>query len=479
MRHTKIVATVGPSSDSPDTLDALIAAGVDIFRLNFSHGTHDGHAATLRHIRQAAERAGRFVGVMQDLSGPKMRTGRLASATITLREGQELRLAAGEFVGGAERVAINAPHLVSTARPGDRLLIDDGRLEVHVVRREADDLVTRVVYGGPLGERKGINAPGVALSVNALTEKDAADLEFGLASGVDFVAVSFVQSADDMRRVRAIVTARDLAVSLIAKIERPQAVENIDAILEVSDAVIVARGDLGIELPLERVPRVQKDITLRARARGIPVIIATQVLESMRAEPRPTRAEVSDAASAVADSVDAIMLAGETAVGMYPVKAVEALAAITNEAEAAVPNVSPSLHPDVATGHGAALAEAAVTLAWASGANAIVAVTRRGQTAQALAALRPRVPIYAATDRDQVARRLALLWGVRPVRAPIEDDLEAGSSVLAEGLVNAGLLPERAVVVFVRVHPQLERRDANFLRLQRLGASRPLSRPRS
>ncbi len=468
MRHTKIVATVGPASGDPSTLDALIAAGVDIFRFNFSHGTHDSHAATLKHVREAAARARRFVGIIQDLSGPKMRTGRLAGATIVLCEGQLLRLAAGDFEGTLDRVAINAPRLISIARPDDRLLIDDGRLEVVVVAREGDDLVTRVVYGGPLGEHKGINAPGVALPVNALTPKDEADLEFGLASGVDFVAVSFVQSADDMRRVRAIVSKYAEAVPLIAKIERPQAVENIDSILEVSDAVIVARGDLGIELPLEQVPRVQKDITRRARARGIPVIIATQVLESMRTEPRPTRAEVSDAASAVADCVDAIMLAGETAVGAHPVRAVEMLAAIVREAEGAVPNASPPLHPNVAEGHGAALAEAAVTLAWASGANAIVAVTLFGQTAQVLASLRPRVPIYATTEREPVARRLSLLWGVVPLLVPIEDDVELGGAELAERLVRTGLLPQDATVVFVRVHPRLDRPDANFLRLQRM-----------
>src|SRR5215207_5293887 len=341
MRHTKIVATLGPASDSDEVLDQLMVAGVDVFRLNFSHGTHEAHAATYARLRAAADRAGRIVSVLQDLSGPKIRTGRHAGGTpIKLKPGDELSITTGDFEGTPGRVSTTYGPLARAVRPGQDLLLDDGRVVLRVIASDGQEIRTRVVHGSVLGERKGINAPGVALPATGLAPKDADDVRFGLALGVDMVALSFVQTAADLESARSVMNASGrTGVPLVAKIERPEALDHLDEVLNACEGVMVARGDLGLERPLERVPRVQKDVTRRARARGLPVIVATQVLESMRTEPRPTRAEVSDAANAVDDRVDAIMLAGETAVGAHPVRTVQTLDLVIRDAES-IPAVS-------------------------------------------------------------------------------------------------------------------------------------------
>jgi len=481
MRHTKIVATLGPASSSPAVLDALIAAGVDVFRLNFSHGTHDSHATAFRAVREAAARARRHVAILQDLSGPKIRTGRLAGGqAIELREGDELRIAAGEDEGRNGRVFTPYADLITSAEPGARLLLDDGKIELRVVSRQHDELITTVVNGGSLGEHKGINAPGVKLPASAVTAKDADDLRFGLRLGVDLVALSFVQTPDDVETARSIARAAKSDVPIIAKIERPQALEHLDAILAASDGVMVARGDLGLECPLEQIPRIQKSIIARARTLGRPAILATQVLESMRTQPRPTRAEVSDAANAVDEGVDAIMLAGETAAGNYPVRAVQTLESVICDAET-VPASAALLATDAAleglfksspmldgfdmshARHGHAMCEAAVTLATTGQAEAIVAVTRLGKTAQLLSSLRPRATILAVTPSDAVARRLTLYWGVRPLVSDLRD-LRALERPIREAIP----LPTRAVVVFINISPDLTRSDANFLNVQQL-----------
>ncbi len=465
MRHTKIVATIGPSSSAPEVIDRLIASGVDVFRLNFSHGTHDSHRAAFAAIRAAAARAGRQIAIMQDLSGPKIRTGTLTGgAAVALVRGQDLRLAAGDGDGDAFRVFTPYAPLVASAKPGDRLLLDDGKIELRVTGRRDGELVTTVVNGGLLGEHKGINAPGVPLPANSVTAKDEDDLALGLELGVDLVALSFVQTPSDCH------TARRLAgdTPLIAKIERPQALEELDGILAVVDGVMVARGDLGLECPLEQVPRIQKTIVSRARALGRPVIVATQVLESMRSEPRPTRAEVSDAATAVDQGADAIMLSGETASGQYPVGAVDMLRSIIRDAETvAAPNrfLAPDSHGFEAlqTVHGRAMCAAAVTLATSGQAEAIVAVTHYGKTAQLLSSLRPRAGILAVTPSDVVARRLKLYWGVRPVVSDLQD-LRALETPIRSAM---DLSPD-AVVVFINISPDLRKADANFLNVRRL-----------
>ena len=474
MRHTKIIATVGPASDSETMLDALIGAGVDVVRLNFSHGTHDSHGATFERVRSAASRAQREVAILQDLGGPKIRTGWLEDKRpLALRPGDTLRIATGDFVGGPGRVSTTFDGLARGVQPGDRLLLADGLIELRVESSDGIEIVTTVMEGGTLGEHKGINAPGIQLPASAITPRDVEDLKFGLSLGVDIVAISFVQSAADLRHARHLMTGMNGAdVPLIAKLERPQALADLDAILSSCQAVMVARGDLGLEMPLERVPRAQKDITRRARLRQIPVIVATQVLESMTVESRPTRAEVSDAANAVSDGVDAIMLAAETAAGAFPARAVQTLDLIIRDAEsggAPAPEVRRRTFPSE-TGRDPlqAICEAAVTLAERGHAEAIVAVTRGGGTARRLSALRPQVPILATTDREETARRLALYWGVLPVRTDIGENVEEASPGIGQQLVDRGLVPSGASVVFVSINHDLTRSDANYLKLRRL-----------
>ena len=466
MRHTKIIATVGPASTSQEVVGALLRAGVDVFRLNFSHGSQEAHREVYLRIREAAARQTRQVSVLQDLGGPKIRTGPIAGGgPLQLREGEELRIAPGDAEGSPGRIFTPYAELVASARPGDRLLLDDGRIELRVVGRSGDDLSTIVVNGGPLGPKKGINAPGVALPASALTAKDADDLRFGLKLGVDTVALSFVQTVDDIRSARDVMKATGTTVPIVAKIERPAAVDNLTTILAVSDAVMVARGDLGLEMPLEQVPRVQKEIIGASRRAGRPVIVATQVLESMRVEPRPTRAEVSDAAHAVDDGADAIMLAGETAIGAYPVRAVETLDAIIRDAELMTSGERSLLTADpIGSRHGRALCEAAVTLATAGQADAIVAVTREGKTARLLSALRPLTQIFAATASSRVAAMLTMYRGVIPV-VTTEREVERLESVLLQ----QRLIERGAIVVFVNVSPELNRVDANFLNVQKIG----------
>ena len=478
MRHTKIVATVGPATSSEAAIRHLVDAGVDVFRLNFSHGTHEAHGAVITHIRRAADDAHRCIAILQDLSGPKIRTGALTGGhSIRLSAGDELRIAVGDFVGGPGRVSTPYADLPRSVHAGDSLLLDDGRIQLRVEESTGSELRTTVVDGGELGEHKGINAPGVPLPPAALTEKDAEDLAFGINAGIDFVALSFVQSAEDLRQARdAAARLGAPRLPIVAKLERPEGVAHLDEIVAASDAVMVARGDLGLEIPLEHVPRVQKEITRTARKAGIPVIVATQVLESMRTEPRPTRAEVSDAANAVDDGVDAIMLSGETAVGAYPVRAVQTLAAVIRDAEStpsareAAPRRRASDFEGVPmlAGHGRAICQAAVTLADHGEATAIVAVTRGGKTARVLSAMRPTAPIYAATDQPEIARRLALSWGVVPVLTDLGGDLETAAARIGEKLAHRGAVPPAAVIVLVSIHPDLARGHANFLRLLRI-----------
>ena len=362
------------------------------------------------------------------------------------------------------RIPVAYAELIRSAREGDRLLLDDGKIELRVVGSSRSELTTVVVAGGPLGEHKGINAPGVRFPASSVTEKDAADLRFGLELGVDFVALSFVQTVDDVRRAKAVMSAAGRSAAIIAKIERPAAVENLDAVLDASDGVMVARGDLGLEMPLEQVPGVQKLIIRRARERGRPVIVATQVFESMREHPRPTRAEVSDAANAVDEGADAIMLAGETAAGAYPVRAVETLATVVRQAESSnAERVTVAVDP-IGSRHGHALCEAAVTLSTSGDAAAIVAVTREGKTAKLLSALRPSAAIYAATANERLTGLLTLWHGVVPVLTA-ERDPER----LERILIDRQIIPAGSVVVFINVSADLNRADANFLNVQRIG----------
>jgi pyruvate kinase len=451
---------------------ALVEAGVDVFRLNFSHGSHATHGATIARIRAAAASTGRPVAILQDLSGPKIRTGRLSSGSLQLTAGEPLVVAVGDGPGERGRITTTYAALPRAVHRGDTLLLDDGRIQLRVDNTSDEAIHTTVVDGGELGERKGINAPGADLAVDGITDKDAEDLKFGVAAGVDFVALSFVQRPADVERVRAMLSDAGVPdLPLVAKLERPQAVTHLAEILRVSDAVMVARGDLGLELPLERVPRVQKQTTQQARLLGIPVVVATQVLESMRTELRPTRAEVSDAANAVADGVDAIMLAGETAIGAHPVRVVETLDRIIRDAETPLR----ARHEDVEDArtlpaHGRAICEAAVTLARHASASAIVAVTRGGKTARFLSTLRPEVPIVAVTGNDRTARRLMLSWGVIPIVADLSGDVSAVATRLGRQLAERGAVAGDSVVVVVSVTPDLAPGPSNVLKVQRIHA---------
>ncbi len=467
------MATLGPATDDDAVLDAMLAAGVDVVRLNFSHGTHDSHRRTFERTRAAAARVGRLVAVMQDLSGPKIRTGPMAGGgPVTLVEGERFEIATGDFAGTAARVSTGYGELARAVQPGDHLLLDDGRIELAVEGSDGTTIRTRVVTGGALGQHKGINAPHVALPSGALSMKDQDDLAFGLALGVDLVALSFVQSAADLTAARAVTAAHGAAdLPLIAKLERPQAIDRLDEILDAADAVMVARGDLGLEVPFAHVPRMQKAVVHAAVARGVPAIIATQVLESMRESPRPTRAEVSDAAHAVDLGAAAIMLAGETAVGKFPLRAVQALDAIVRDAEASAPLLAPAVTAmsprDGSVDHALALVDAAVALATRAQAAAIVAVTREGRTARMLSAARPAAAIYAATDRPEVARRLALWRGVSPQVIGLDGDVEQVVTRAVDHLQASGKIAASSTAVIVNVSPDLDRGTANFVRIRR------------
>jgi pyruvate kinase len=469
MRRTRIIATVGPASDDDPSLDALIHGGVDVFRLNFSHGTHQSQTATFQRVRAAAARAGRDIGILQDLGGPKIRTGATRDGRpIVVKRGDRLRIATGDAPCVPGTISTTFDGLAKTVKPGDSLLIADGLVELRVESTDGHTIATTVVEGGEIGDHKGINAPGVPLPASSITVKDADDLRLGVSLGVDMVALSFVQSADDIAQARRLLDDAGVPdLPVVAKLERPQALEHLEAILRVCDGVMVARGDLGLEMPLEKVPTAQKTITRLARLHGVPVIVATQVLESMTVEPRPTRAEVSDAANAVDDGVDAVMLADETAAGAFPVKAVQVLDAIIREAEQAQA-VGPAVSIGVSGDQTQALCEAAVTLASRGDAAAIVAITRGGSTARRLAALRPRVPIIAACEREDVARRLSLHWGVLPMCTDIGDNVDTAGIRVGRELVSRGLVPAGAPVVLVSVNADLARTDANYLKVQKL-----------
>lgn len=470
VRHTKIIATIGPASRDPHVIEGLLGAGVDVFRLNFSHGTREGHRSVLQTIRDVAGRSRRETAILQDLSGPKIRTGLLQDGrALALSPGDPLEIEIGSHAGRPGLVTTTYAPLAETVKPGDRLLLDDGKIELEVQSVSPGSIRTRVVDGGTLGEYKGINAPHVALPALGVTDKDAADLRFGLAAGVDLVALSFVQSPDDIATARAICAEEGRgSVPIIAKLERPQAIDRLDEIAAVADALMVARGDLGLEIPLEQVPQAQKKVLRIGRERGVPVIVATQVLESMRTETRPTRAEVADAAGAVDAGADAIMLSGETAVGEHPVRATQVLDSIIRHAEAVPPLWSLPAPSTERHDHLPALCDAAVTLAARSSADAIVAITHQGRTARLLAARRPTAPIIAVTSDAPVARGLGLWWGVMPTVDSLAGEPESVVIRVVDQLRAPGALPSPAIAVVVNASPDLEQSGANFLRICRV-----------
>ena len=426
MAKTKIVATAGPACEAPSVLRAMIHAGVDVVRVNMSHGTHEQHEQTIRRVREAASELEGPVAILLDLCGPKMRTGKLEGGRPTaLETGQCFTITTNDVVGASERVSTTYQALPQEVTPGDCILLADGAIELRVTDRTATDVVCEVVFGGELGERKGINLPGVALSTPCMTPKDYDDLHFGLGQDVDMVALSFVRTADDVATLIHEMERLGLRKPVVAKIEKPDALDNLDAILDAADGAMVARGDLGVEVSPEKVPVAQKRIICESNARGKPVITATQMLESMIDSPRPTRAEASDVANAIIDGTDAVMLSGETAVGRYPVRCVAMMERIASEVEASGAACGSCPDVDVPAG---SLARATVSAACAASrdisAAAIVVFTISGQTADLVAQMRPASQIVAFTPEVSTYRRLALRWGVRPFMIDMGDNTD-------------------------------------------------------
>ncbi|HRE21675.1 MAG TPA: pyruvate kinase, partial [Rhabdaerophilum sp.] len=413
-RRAKIVATVGPASAAPDQLRALFLAGADTFRLNFSHGTHEDHARVHAAIRNLEREIGRPIGILQDLQGPKIRIGTLREGKIEVKTGERLRFVLTKDEGGREGIPLPHPEIFAAVDPGHDLLIDDGRVRVRVVSPGDDEMTVEVINGGVLSNRKGVNLPGTVLALSPLTEKDRRDLAFGLELGVDWVALSFVQKASDMIEARGLIQNR---AGLVAKIEKPSALVEIDQIIALADAVMVARGDLGVEIPHEDVPGRQKELVRACRLAAKPVIVATQMLDSMVSSPAPTRAEASDVATAVYDGADAVMLSAESASGQYPREAVEMMDKIirATEGHKLYRSLIDATHPDVEHSPPHAVAAAAADLATAIGASVIVGFTSSGTTAARIARKRPGVPILALTPDVAIARRMSLFWGAHSV----------------------------------------------------------------
>ena len=454
MRRTKIVCTIGPATASLEMIRELVRAGMDVARLNFSHGTHEDHARVARLVRQAANEQGHTVALLQDLCGPKIRSGRLRGGKgVTLKNGSTVTLVSEEIVGNAQRFAISYDGLARDVSAGDRILIDDGLIELCVLGTKKSEVHAEVINGGLLRERKGVNLPGVKLHVESLTDKDEADLKAGIEIGVDYVALSFVRRAADVQRVQRILRRAKARIPVLAKLEKPEAVENLDAILVVSDGVMVARGDLGVELPPEKVPLVQKKIIQKAAAARVPVITATQMLESMTVHPRPTRAEASDVANAILDGTDAVMLSGETASGAYPIEAVEMMVRIALQADQArLETFSMRRQPKLES-IAETICENVVHVTQMLNVKALVAFSRSGSTARLISKYRPARPIYAFCDDEAVARRAALYWGVTPFIMPLTLDSESTLIEATQILLQKKLIAPGDILAVVAGNP--------------------------
>jgi pyruvate kinase len=470
----KIVCTLGPSTVGVERLTALIEAGMDIVRLNFSHGTHEDHRRSLDDVRVASERSGACLTVLQDLQGPKIRVGELSQPYVELVAGRETTITTEAIAGTAERIPTSFKNLPGDVSTGEMILLDDGRLRLRVLEVRGNDVRCTVVTGGRLSPHKGINLPGVPVSAPAFTEKDLRDLDFGIAQGVDYVALSFVRRAEDVRQLRKEIANRvadDMPPLIIAKIEKPQAVEDIDNIIAEADGIMVARGDLGVEMPPEDVPLLQKMIIRKCNDAGKPVIVATQMLESMIVNPAPTRAETSDVANAVLDGCDAVMLSGETSVGKYPVEAVEIMNRIILKVESKQHGLQRVLARPLGTAEGRhdALGRAACILAEQMDAAAIVAVTHSGQTARVLSRYRPDPPIVAITLDPKVHRQLNIAWGVRGiVIKSLDPNSDKALEEVQKRLLDMGIVRAGEYVVILAGQPLFARGSTNFIKVERV-----------
>lgn len=468
-RRTKIVCTLGPSSNTFEGIEKLYHAGMNVVRINFSHGSHEDHKRTIGYVREVAQKHQYSIPVLMDLQGPKIRVGSMKDGGQFVERGSKVKLTTENVEGTNEVIPIDYPNLAEDAIVGNQILIDDGLLELKIVEKNGSDLTADVVVGGVLKSRKGVNLPDVDISMASLTEKDIEDLEFGLDVGVDFVAMSFVRSARDVQDVISRVRAKGSNAAIIAKIEKPEAVEVIDEIIEEADGIMVARGDLGIEIPSEQVPLVQKKIIERCRTAGKPVITATQMLDSMINNPRATRAESSDVANAVVDGTDAVMLSGETAAGKYPVESVKTMEKIIKSVEQNATSIYYSLKyrkPDWKEKQVIeSLAYSCVTIADNVDAKAISTITHSGNTARRIAKFRPKVPVVAFTESQIVRRQLNLVWGVSSVRLDEIFDTDMSVKMMEDYLLENGLVVDGDRVIIATGMPLAKRGRTNMIKV--------------
>lgn len=474
--NTKVICTIGPASEQVETLVQMIAAGMDVARLNFSHGSHADHLKVIENVREAGKLVGEHVTLLQDLSGPKIRTGTLEKKTVELKVGATFTFTIDDITGNEERVSTTYKLLPKDVKEGDTILLDDGKMKVRVLSKTERDVKCEVINGGWLSEKKGMNLPGVRTSVASYTDKDIEDLKFGLANGIDYVALSFVRTADDIRQLREVIireVRKGIKVPIVAKIEKPEAVDDIDSIIQEADVIMVARGDLGVELPPEDVPPVQKMIVRKCNEAGKPVIVATQMLESMIENPRPTRAEANDVANAVLDGADCVMLSGETSVGKYPVDSVHTMDRIIRRAETQSPDRLAITKWADSTAPRSVLdsvAQAACVLARQVNAKAIVPITHSGGTAIKVSRFRPTARIVAVTGRDRILRRLNLVWGVRGMVVPDIDEntTDVAFKRIKDRLLEEGYVEKGDYVVFTAGLPLMSKGSTDTVRVERV-----------
>lgn len=468
-RRTKIVCTIGPSCNTQEKIEELLLHGMNVARVNFSHGTHSDHAQVIKNIRKAAKKYKYSIPVLMDLQGPKIRVGQMKDGGQELETGSSVKITAEEVEGTNEIIPIDYKSLIHEAEPGNSILLDDGLLEFKVTEKYPDSLQAKVVTGGVLKSRKGVNLPNVRISIPSLTEKDLKDLEFGLTQDVDYVALSFVRTAKDVRDIISRVRAAGSQAGIIAKIEKPEALDVIDEIIEEADGIMVARGDLGIEIPTEQVPVVQKMIIEKCRMAGKPVITATQMLDSMISNPRPTRAESSDVANAVLDGTDAVMLSGETAAGAYPMEAVNVMDRICRSIEDNRPQLYNSLEyrkPEWKEKQVIeSLAYSCVTIADNVEAKTISTITHSGNTARRIAKFRPKVPIVAFTENQKVRRQLNLIWGVYSVRMDELFDTDQSVKMMEDYLKDNGMVRQGDRIIVATGMPIAKRGRTNMIKV--------------
>lgn len=472
MRRTKIVCTIGPATRSPENLRLLVEAGMNVARLNFSHGSHQQHAEVIGHLRTIARELNTPLALLQDLSGPKVRVGAIAGEGVLLRPGAEITLTLDDVPGDEHQVNLPVPEIFEAVRAGTHLMLDDGLLELRVKSKRAGALVCEVVVGGLLTSNKGVNVPGVSLPIAAVTDKDLDDLRFGIVQKVDYVAASFVRTASDIAVLRGVCEAARAKIPLIAKIEKHEAVQNIDAIMEAVDGIMVARGDLGVEVPIDEVPVIQKMLIRKANRAGKPVITATQMLDSMIRNPRPTRAEVSDVANAIFDGTDAVMLSGETAVGLYPFDTVRMMAKIATHTEGSLDYGSildEKTRLDTGQSITGAVGQATCDIAHDLGCAAILTASATGRTARVVSRYRPRAPIICATNLPETYQRLALVWGVHPVIVEMADDSDSMMQASIDAAEQTGLVKNDDVVVLTGGVPVGRPGSTNFIKIHRIG----------